>query len=647
MGNKYIGYYFNDENSPSDNFVDESVDSKFGINSMDSYAREVIQNSIDAYDVDSEEPVKVEFSFDYLDLSEIPDGAFIKNVINKCLENISNPLTKSFYKKGIEILNSKKIPCLKASDYNTTGVRPGRDEAWGYLLYDEGKSYKTRPGSAGSHGVGKKVPFLRSTAKTVFYSTYNKETQGRLFEGKTMLVNWKDENNKRKSSIGWYGKVDENESDTRNIVKPLEEEDFGIINPFFIRQKDKGYGTDVTIIGVNVTDDESKKKLKRDMICSIMDNFFVAIKKGKLIVQVFDKILDKDNFDDVFENVYKKESPLRDKNSNFSLSDYIEVMNSGDVKEETIMDTSGKNKIGSVIIHFKLGNENHKKYYAVVRNQGMKIVEYRINKANQPYTAVVEIEGEELNKKLLSLENAAHDDFITKDDNYDIPEDAVKLLKKIKDVVSNYITEKTKIDANEKQALEEFTSIINLPGTVTDIKKKEKNKISKKVPIKKKKKGDANGNEPGMASTRQKRGNTPDPKPHMEPEKEKNEKKKKKKVSDGGNNNIVLFDDYTREPFFIKTKNGYIIRFTTESNLKDAVIYFKSINSDGRSVNAIASYIKNFKFNGINKKVNNDGTISGLNIEKDRVNECIIETSKDILYKIQLEIQCREGNINE
>lgn len=45
-----IGWYFSDEMCASDELVDKFADSKFGIDKWSSFAREIIQNSLDAQD---------------------------------------------------------------------------------------------------------------------------------------------------------------------------------------------------------------------------------------------------------------------------------------------------------------------------------------------------------------------------------------------------------------------------------------------------------------------------------------------------------------------------------------------------------------------------------------------------------------------
>ena len=193
-------WHFSDESSQSNRSVDKFADSKFSIDRWTSFSREIIQNSLDARD-DQGQPVEVVFDLNKnLTLDDIPGGRFTKSVLEKCAETAANKQTKQVYKKGVEILSKPYVYCLKVSDTNTIGVKTGRNEAWGALVFDEGITKKQRAGSAGSHGVGKKVPFIVSACNTVFYATKNKyEVNGvnhsdLLVQGKTALISWKDDN---------------------------------------------------------------------------------------------------------------------------------------------------------------------------------------------------------------------------------------------------------------------------------------------------------------------------------------------------------------------------------------------------------------------------------------------------------------------
>ena len=304
-----IGWYYSDELSPSDELVDKFADSKFGIDRWTSFAREIIQNSLDAQD-DDNKPVKVVFDLNKeLTLSDIPGGERIKDILEKCMNIATNKQTKSSYKKGLEVLNREKVYCLKISDKNTKGVMTGRDQAWGAFVFDEGKSIKQRPGSAGSHGVGKKVPFIISSCNTVFYATKNKYKQNGeeksdcLLQGKTTLISWKDDDGKRKNSKGWYGIIDNETTNHKNAIQPINPLEYDEINPYFVRKDE--YGTDVIIVGSNIYDNEDE--IKGYIINAILENFFVAIIENKLVVTVFDEEISSGNFATMVNKYYNEQ----------------------------------------------------------------------------------------------------------------------------------------------------------------------------------------------------------------------------------------------------------------------------------------------------------------------------------------------------
>ena len=395
----------------------------------------------------------------------------------------TNKQTKNSYKVGLDVLSREKVYCLKISDENTRGVESGREKAWGAFVFDEGKSVKQRPGSAGSHGVGKKVPFIISSCNTVFYATKNKYyingemRSDSLVQGKTTLITWTDDDGKRKNSKGWYGLIDE-KADPKNKIKPINVNQAEGIHSYFLREDE--FGTDVIIVGVNIYDNELE--VKSQIISAILENFFIAIIKEKLVVQVFDELINKVNFDKLFRKYYRMQSEIKN-----GLEGCLKVYQGEPDKREDVYDDYC-NYIGTVNIYFGLGNEHNKKYYTIVRSHGMRIVDYRLNKASQPYTAVVYIEGTELNELLSSLENAAHDAFVTQDENMEINPNAVSALNKIKSIVSNFILEATNIDEKDGQTIDGLSNIITIPGVISSIKKKStgpsirKNRVTTKGP---------------------------------------------------------------------------------------------------------------------------------------------------------------------
>lgn len=626
-----IGWYFNDELSPSDELVDKFADSKFGIDKWSSFAREIIQNSLDAQDNDNE-PVEVIFDLNKeLSLSDIPGGYRTKEILGYCMEAATNRQTKSSYKKGLEVLSREKVYCLKISDKNTKGVRTGRDEAWGAFVFDEGKSVKQRPGSAGSHGVGKKVPFIISSCNTVFYATKNKyddngvEKSDCLFQGKTTLISWRDVDGKRKNSKGWYGVINSNNSDPKNAILPINALNNNEINPYFLRKNE--YGTDVIIVGANIY--ENELDVKGYIISAILENFFMAILNNKLIIDVFGEKISASTFNTMVARYYIEQSDVKN-----TLTDCLRVYNNESVCEKEVYDDLGNN-IGKVKIYFGLGNEHNKKYYTIVRSHGMRITDYRVNKASQPYTAVVIVEGLELNNLLSSLENAAHDKFVTKDENMEIDRKAVYAVESIKKIVSDYIIEQTKIDATKGQEIDSLNNIITIPGIVASVKKKNSPPTIKRNSVKYKGKGSKSKN-----NKERKTGESTGKK------KKTNSDRKNKSAKKNGKLESILYNDFKLEPFFMKKDDGYDLKLAVLDDIRKADICIHSINSEEKQDNTIGDYIESVSINGTRRKCI-DGKIVNIPLSKDKEYNISIRLKKNITYQLSAEVFVKEGEIDE
>ena len=616
-------WYFNDELSPSDELVDKFADSKFGMDKWTSFSREIIQNSLDARD-DYGKPVEVVFDLNKeLRLSDIPGGKYIKEVLSRCIDKAKNKQTKQAYDKGMEILDKEFVYCLKVSDYNTRGVATGRDSSWGAFVFDEGISVKQRPGSAGSHGVGKKVPFIISTCNTVFYATKNKysidnvECSDMLVQGKTTLINWDDEFGQRKSPKGWFGKVNEEDPSPKNRILPVMNEEISQINPYFVRE-DK-FGTDVIIVGVNAYDAE--EKIKQYVISSVIENFFVAIKEGILKVKVFGEEIDSEanSLERAFAKWYQPTDALHN-----SMNDLLRIY----AQEPDIIPVKKDNEeIGNICLYFDDSSELNRKYYTVIREHGMKICEYRINRADKAFSAVAVVKGDKINAWLSELENAAHDAFVTSDEDIVLNPDALKALKAAKDCIESFIVERTQIDDGEDQKIEGLYEILAVPGFTPKITKKDSKVHIKRNKVNKKKKRIVEPNPDPVP--------TPVPSPSPDPVQPHEPKKRKEKIQ-------KLYNAYALGPVLLKNADGYLLRVKVKHDMKDCEFRIRSINSDEKIDNSISDMLISAT-DGWKKYKVQDGCISKLKLNKNQLYELQIKTSRDIKYRLVAELWYKEA----
>lgn len=515
-------------------------DSKFALDRRASYIREMVQNSID---VKKDNPVVIKINIDKVNREKIPGIDVLLNIIENC-KTVANVDAKREYESALRLLNKEYVYCLKISDYNTLGVVSDPDEnydsRWRALLYDTGNSYKKRAGAAGSHGVGKKATFIISEANTVFYSTMFDSEDGStksLTEGKFMLSTWFDESGKKMNGDGWYGNIDINR-DIENCVCALEKDDLNTIDDYFVR-RDKN-GTDVIAIAIDF--EEKEEQFKINYINEVLENFYVSIIDGNTVVSVFGEEINAKTIDDVFNRYY-------DIGSNPILAGTNKCLLVGNLKDnkrvyqnikpEKIDINIKDENVGYILLYFDNNNEKNKKYYSIIRDHGMKIRDYKLS-TEKEFTAVVKVCGEKLNTLLLSLENAAHDDFAPKDDTgIKYNEDAKAALKQINRKVGDYILARTKIKSEDSQKIEGMESLLNLPGELSVAK-----------PVK---------NEVKIV--------TPKPKTPIKPPTIKDKR---------------LVTDYISKPRIIKVKNGYLAFWNLEKNHTDGIIVISAIDSDGK-----------------------------------------------------------------
>ena len=138
-------------------YTNSGIETFKGTELLDNLAREICQNSLDAKDPDSDEPVTVEFKLTSVKKENYP---FLQEY-SVYLKRGKSFWQKQNDKKVLEFLNraenvieENEIKILSASDYNTTGLTgSGSDimepSIWGALVNSDGVSDKSE-GSGGS-----------------------------------------------------------------------------------------------------------------------------------------------------------------------------------------------------------------------------------------------------------------------------------------------------------------------------------------------------------------------------------------------------------------------------------------------------------------------------------------------------------------
>ncbi|WP_138418243.1 hypothetical protein [Aquibacillus sediminis] len=453
-------------NFPSNNHGTETGLNDAGIETFKgrplvSLTREIIQNSSDAKIKDSNKPVIVRFNLEYFDKDDFPKSNEFIDSLQKCKAYWShNDKAVMFFENALKVMNEKKIPFLKISDYNTTGLTGSSNERrrgsnWFNLILTVGSSDKGAT-SGGSFGIGKNAPFACSDLRTVFYGTRDIENKT-AFQGVSKLVTHVNDENETTQGTGFYGSVDKN--------LPITNENN--IQSAFHREEQ---GTDVFIAGF-----PNKDGWQDIIIKSVLEDFFVAIHRGNLIVEVENTIINSNNLHDLFEK------HLATEKDNYSYKYYSTMLTNPPIIGQ-FKDSKGQD-MGEVELYIKSKKDFPKKV-AMVRNTGMKIFDKGHFRTPLKFAGVFIAKGDKLNQFLRSVENPAHDKW--EKDRHENPSYAQKTLTSINKWINEQVkglSKELEVDEIEVEGMSQF-----LPDETDDMPLNDdtkNNEGEKRIPNKK------------------------------------------------------------------------------------------------------------------------------------------------------------------
>ena len=429
----------------------------FKDNPLDSLAREICQNSLDAGIEGSSKPVRVEFKMFKVKAESIPGYLELKyEVINKAMKQWPNEQkTMSMLRKMDRILKNKFVNILKISDYNTTGLRK---ENWKSLIEQVGSSVKKDSSSAGSFGIGKGAPFAVSDLRMVLYSTLADE--GIKSIGVMKFVSYKDKLNGETiitQGTGYYG---ENGS-----KKPILK-DFGLGGEISRTEK----GTDIYIIGFN---QELMENWTKEITYSLANNFLFSFYTNKLEVVIDNKyMLDYSKMNKIIEEIRNDKKLLRKYEY---LPGYYDVLQDEDHKEFNL--TGFKEygiKDGEAILYTSNKGDVNRRVL-MTRNAGMKIKDLNRISSIIKFSGIFYAYGKNINRILKQLENPNHNDWYK--DRSETPKKDRKFLKDmnrfIKETIKDTYTEKV-ADEVDAYGVSDF-----LPEDINSIRL-SKNKVKQK-----------------------------------------------------------------------------------------------------------------------------------------------------------------------
>ena len=402
-------------------------------------AKEILQNVTDAKNpnLPDDSPVRARFELIYVDRDDIPDVNRLNEVIHKCYQYYSDgddgeklKLIQDAADKYLE--SSGKIPVLKISDYNTTGLRGVKDEKgsnWTGLVRERSATNKSN-GYSGAFGIGKFAPYNFSDLRTILYSTktINGET---AFQGKSLLTTFK-ENGKLKQNIGLF--ADEN-SENYDAVFSVDE-----IAPVFRRETE---GTDIFVLGFKREDSWIEQSA-----ISVIEYFFYSIYRGKLEVEIAeaDKVvaINQDNLGRMisyYDDYYIK-NMKDDPSFQFTAPSYWKLL-SGPHKVIKNNFVYNKKSMGEYELYLLTGDDISEKKVLEMRQAGMKIREDSAFRIPINFIGIFIATGagarseepkDNISSFLRKCENQAHDDWAA--DEYKEEKDKAKgIINKIHSII--------------------------------------------------------------------------------------------------------------------------------------------------------------------------------------------------------------------
>lgn len=365
-----------------------------------SLIRESIQNSLDVV-LDKDQPVKMRFSIASFDTNNYPNFFDLRQHVQGCLAHYKNNQdAQQIYQPIIEYLNSlgkyDKLYYIKVSDSNTTGMeyKKGNTELPFYaFVRAAGVSSKRDASAGGSFGYGKAAYFYISPLRTILVST--KTSNGNsYFEGVSSLCTHKLEGCEDLFvAVGYYD---------NNNGEPIANED-----DIPTRFKRSEPGTDIFIMGIDASDTDS---IYHEMIEAVLRNFWLAIYKKKLEVQINDTTISNENLISIMEQYFPNEPDNKPKSRNYNPRLYLDAVANTGCDNHHILIEESYPTIGKIKL-FVVKNKKATDKILYMRKPLM-LVKAERTKSSNGFLGVCVCEDQKGNEILRKTENPAHNEWV-------------------------------------------------------------------------------------------------------------------------------------------------------------------------------------------------------------------------------------------
>lgn len=364
-----------------------------------SLIRESIQNSLDVIDDDSI-PVRMEFKIAKMTSRNYPNFFKLESHIDGCIKYY--PQARETYIPMRNYLRSVQnladFHYIRVSDYNTSGMRydcNDRETPFYGFVRSAGVSNKNSNTAGGSFGFGKAAYFYISPIRTILVSTLT-DAGEHYFEGVSSLCTHYDKDGKKCVSVGYYDNNDGN---------PVE--DSSQIPSRFRREE---IGTDIFIMGVEITSDEDKEAIYNEMTVAVLQNFWLAIYHGKLDVTIGNLEINQDNILQTIEEYFPDIHDNSRTQANFNPKPYMEAIAKANTDKNHVLYEKELPILGKVQFYgFKIKDGSSR--VALLRSPRM-FVQYRKVPSATGFYGVFFCENPKGDAILRRIENPAHNEWM-------------------------------------------------------------------------------------------------------------------------------------------------------------------------------------------------------------------------------------------
>lgn len=395
-----------------------------------SLARESCQNSIDAKK-EGKKKVIVEFKSFELSRENIPGYDRLRAEIENCKEYKKIQNNNKDYEQLNDMskaITRETIPCLRISDFNTTGLYGDK-----FYLLTKGSGITDKIGTTGgSKGIGKYASFVASSFNTVFYSTYTKDEESKCLGISKLCSAPIVDSDEKTMGTGYYGINSKNEPMDRQLIL---DESYRRISS----------GTDIYILGF-----KKEENWKEQILSMLLESFLVAVYKDELEIKVEDITVNKENLKEIVEN-----ENLIVKNMKKSIVSQYLLINEGEGIFSKEVDILEYGKVKILVKSFsREESELATNSCTMIRYPYMKIKVFP-GISTMPCSAMCIIEDNCLNEQLKDIENPQHTDWEPKRKNDEALRSEIRnIIQQLKNSIINFVVEVLSTSETEKLDIE-------------------------------------------------------------------------------------------------------------------------------------------------------------------------------------------------